>query len=62
MYAYDEMYLDDAMDCLGEAVDYAANACSLPPDEPAAFRRTNLWSFLLPAGKRRSLEQGFPGW
>ncbi|MBP3215733.1 MAG: helix-turn-helix transcriptional regulator [Clostridium sp.] len=33
MYAYDEMYLDDAMDCLGEAVDYAANACSLPPDE-----------------------------
>ena len=33
MYAYDEQYLDDAMRNLGEAVDYAANACNmLRPD------------------------------
>ena len=33
MHAYDEMYLDDAMDNLGEALDYAENACNLPMDE-----------------------------
>lgn len=32
MYAYDEIYLDDAMTALGEAVDYAANECGIPPD------------------------------
>lgn len=32
MSAYDELYLDDAMDCLGEAFDYAVNACDLDPD------------------------------
>ena len=29
MYAYDEQYLDDAMRNLGEAADYAVNACKM---------------------------------
>ena len=29
IYAYDEMYLDDAMKNLGEAADYAASCCNL---------------------------------
>lgn len=33
MYAYDEDYLDGAMKNLGEAVDYAVNACHLKPEE-----------------------------
>lgn len=31
--AYDEMYLDDAMKNLGEAVDYAVNVCQIAPDD-----------------------------
>lgn len=27
IYAYDEMYLDDAMENLGEMLDYAVLAC-----------------------------------
>ncbi len=30
--AYDEVYLDDAMKCLGEAMDYAANSCQMDMD------------------------------
>lgn len=33
MYAYDETYLNDAMKNLGEAFDYAVNACHLDADE-----------------------------
>lgn len=33
MYAYDEKYLDDAMRNLGEAADYAANACKMGLDK-----------------------------
>ena len=33
MYAYDEVYLDGAMKNLGEAFDYAVNACTLEADE-----------------------------
>lgn len=29
IHAYDEQYLGDAMSCLGEAMDYAANACKI---------------------------------
>ena len=29
MHAYDEQYLDDAMRNLGEAADYAVNACGI---------------------------------
>lgn len=32
-HAYDEQYLDDAMKNLGEAIDYAVNACKLTADE-----------------------------
>lgn len=32
-HAYTEKYLSDAMDNLGEAFDYAVNACSLDIDE-----------------------------
>ena len=31
--AYDNQYLDDAMKCLGEAMDYAANGCQLDMDD-----------------------------
>lgn len=33
MVAYNEMYLNDAMENLGEAVDYAVNTCDLDMDE-----------------------------
>lgn len=33
IHAYDNQYLDDAMKCLGEAMDYAANACQMNMDE-----------------------------
>ncbi|MBP3361233.1 MAG: helix-turn-helix transcriptional regulator [Clostridia bacterium] len=32
IHAYDEKYLNDAMRNLGEAVDYAVNACNIPID------------------------------
>lgn len=31
--AYDNLYLDDAMKCLGEAMDYAANSCRIDMDD-----------------------------
>ena len=31
--AYDNQYLDDAMRCLGEAMDYAANSCQMDMDQ-----------------------------
>jgi DNA-binding XRE family transcriptional regulator len=33
IHAYDNQYLDDAMKCLGEAMDYAANGCQISMDE-----------------------------
>lgn len=33
IHAYDNQYLDDAMKCLGEAMDYAANGCRMKMDE-----------------------------
>lgn len=33
MYAYNEIYLDDAMKNLGEAFDYAVNVCGKSADE-----------------------------
>lgn len=33
MHAYDEQYLDDAMKCLGEAMDYAVNSCNIKMDD-----------------------------
>ena len=32
LHAYDNQYLDDAMKCLGEAFDYAANSCQMNMD------------------------------
>lgn len=37
MYAYSESYLPVAMDCLGEAFDYAVRACNLGADQFAAL-------------------------
>ena len=33
IHAYDNQYLDDAMKCLGEAMDYAANSCHMDMDQ-----------------------------
>lgn len=33
IHAYDEMYLDDAMDCLGAAVEYAVLSCDMDGQE-----------------------------
>ena len=33
IHAYDSQYLDNAMECLGEAMDYAANDCKIPMDQ-----------------------------
>ncbi len=32
IHAYDDQYLDDAMKCLGEAMDYVANCCRMDMD------------------------------
>ena len=32
MHAYDEQYLDDAMQNMGEAFDYAINCCGMEPN------------------------------
>lgn len=32
IHAYDNQYLNDAMQCLGEAMDYAANSCQMDMD------------------------------
>ena len=32
IHAYDSQYLEDAMKCLGEAMDYAANSCQVNMD------------------------------
>ncbi len=32
IHAYDNQYLDDAMKCLGEAIDYAVNSCQMNMD------------------------------
>ena len=32
IHAYNSQYLDDAMECLGEAMDYAANKCQMDMD------------------------------
>ena len=32
IHAYDNQYLDDAMRCLGEAMDYASNSCRVNMD------------------------------
>ena len=32
IHAYDDQYLDDAMICLGEAMDYVANICQIEMD------------------------------
>ena len=33
IHAYDNQYLDDAMKCLGEAMDYAANSCHMDMEQ-----------------------------
>ena len=33
IHAYDNQYLDDAMKCLGEAMDYAVNGCQMHMDD-----------------------------
>lgn len=45
--AYDEMYLDDAMECLGAAVEYGVLFCGMD------VRRS--WIYSLPAVWRMSL-------
>lgn len=37
IHAYDESYLDDAMECLGEAMDYCANCCNVGMDDFLGF-------------------------
>ena len=32
IHAYNNQYLDDAMKCLGEAMDYVVNSCKLDMD------------------------------
>ena len=48
--AYDEGYLDDAMKCLGEAMDYAANCCEIKMYSFLVLGRAMLnnllWEFL----------------
>ena len=52
MHAYDEAYLDDARKNLGEALDYAVNACCIDPDE--------FWRLFLASGLAEQFGNGHP--
>jgi len=52
MNAYGEIYLDDAMKNLGEAYDYAVNACQLSIDD--------FWDLFVASGYANSFGKGNP--
>ena len=52
IHAYDKQYLDDAMKCLGEAMDYAVNRCKMKMD---CFLK-----LLIATGLARQLALGVP--
>ena len=52
IHAYDNQYLDDAMRCLGEAMDYAVNSCQVNMD---SFLELFIGSVM-----RNSFQQEFP--
>ena len=51
-HAYDEIYLDDAMDNMGEMVDYAVNVCHMEIDE--------FWRLFLSSGMADEFSKGAP--
>ncbi len=52
MHAYDEKYLNDAMENLGEMLDYAVNACHFEGDE--------FWDLFLASGMASTFGKGEP--
>lgn len=52
IHAYDESYLNDAMNNLGEAVDYAVNCCHLTIDE--------FFDYFIASPFARQFERGVP--
>ena len=51
-HAYGEIYLDDAMDNMGEMVDYAVNVCHMEIDE--------FWKLFLSSGMADEFSKGTP--
>ena len=51
-YAYNEMYLDDAMDNMGEMLDYAVNVCHMNIEE--------FWQLFLASGLAEEFGKGSP--
>lgn len=51
-YAYNEMYLEDAMENMGEMVDYAVNVCHIDIDE--------FWKLFLSSGLADEFAKGTP--
>lgn len=52
IHAYDEQYLDDAMRCLGEAMEYASFACNMDMD--------TFLSLFISSGLAEQFESGVP--
>lgn len=51
-HAYDEMYLEDAMENMGEMLDYAVNVCHMDIDE--------FWKLFLSSGMADEFAKGSP--
>lgn len=51
-HAYNEMYLDDAMENMGEMVDYAVNVCHMDIEE--------FWQMFLASGLAEEFSKGSP--
>ena len=52
MHAYDEIYLDDAMDNMGEMLDYVVTQCKIDLEE--------FWDMFLASDYARQFEKGVP--
>lgn len=52
MYSYDSKYLEDAMNNLGEMLEYATNACNMDGDE--------FWNLFISSGYACQFEKGVP--
>ena len=52
MYAYDELYLEDARTALGDMFDYAINVCGYAPD--------TFFRYFIMSGVAEGFESGNP--
>ena len=59
-HAYDEQYLSDAMNNLGEMMDYAVNTCPVSYTHLDVYKRQECTSHSKPGNRRRTHTLEFP--